>query len=651
MAASAAMALTVAPSWADDESTTGWGDGDGVEASGTSYSDNITISYGDDFSGISASNAALSTEGYYQGSWVIYADADTNAYTFGSTISGNGFLGVAVKVGNQSTTIDMTSANASAFSGQFMVLNAWNRSYTVALGGSSWANVEYVFGGVSREWWDKDASLDADTKSTTVGDFYALAGTGNSDSSYEDETLQLSSDTSLSGVSGTSKGYTYTKTDADGSTTISIDFNAREAITAANADTTLTITGTGTYEFYGSVGTESVALDIAKTGTGSQTFGGTNYLGNVSVTGGELVLGTLSVTANDTTFSGSGAITVTSAEVSSGYTLTIAATKVDVDSISIHGSGSTISVASGSTLNVTGEDGINFSAGSGWTDHISGDGTLNVSTLKLYSDSGAAGTLEVSVANLNVGAVDNTNGTLELLNTTVGLYGTSSLTISSGLWLNGTDTGTTFNTKSGETLTLSGALTGNGALVKTGEGTLTLSGDNSYYGGTTISEGTVVATSSGALGDTTANSVTIDGGQLEISGSGVTISNAITVVLDSYIMSASEISLADAEGATVYAIVLDDGGALSEDATISVSATSAFMNSLEDGETYEFAIISGDFSGSYDYSALTDAGYTVVDVSSGVIWVTTPEPSMFGLLAGLGALGLVATRRRRNRKA
>ncbi len=31
--------------------------------------------------------------------------------------------------------------------------------------------------------------------------------------------------------------------------------------------------------------------------------------------------------------------------------------------------------------------------------------------------------------------------------------------------------------------------------------------------------------------------------------------------------------------------------------------------------------------------------------------VPTPEPSMFGLLAGLGALGLVATRRRRSRKA
>ncbi|MCD8284563.1 MAG: PEP-CTERM sorting domain-containing protein [Opitutae bacterium] len=28
-----------------------------------------------------------------------------------------------------------------------------------------------------------------------------------------------------------------------------------------------------------------------------------------------------------------------------------------------------------------------------------------------------------------------------------------------------------------------------------------------------------------------------------------------------------------------------------------------------------------------------------------------PEPSMFGVFAGLGALGLVATRRRRNRKA
>ncbi|EAZ0194826.1 fibronectin-binding autotransporter adhesin ShdA [Salmonella enterica] len=47
---------------------------------------------------------------------------------------------------------------------------------------------------------------------------------------------------------------------------------------------------------------------------------------------------------------------------------------------------------------------------------------------------------------------------------------------------------------------LENTLSGSGSLVKTGTGELTLSGDNSYSGGTTISDGTLIAASVNALG-------------------------------------------------------------------------------------------------------------------------------------------------------
>lgn len=59
--------------------------------------------------------------------------------------------------------------------------------------------------------------------------------------------------------------------------------------------------------------------------------------------------------------------------------------------------------------------------------------------------------------------------------------------------------------------TLSGAISGSGALVKSANGTLTLSGSNSYGGGSTISGGRVIATSSNALGDAAA-AITVSGG-------------------------------------------------------------------------------------------------------------------------------------------
>ena len=80
---------------------------------------------------------------------------------------------------------------------------------------------------------------------------------------------------------------------------------------------------------------------------------------------------------------------------------------------------------------------------------------------------------------------------------------------------------------SGKNLTLSGVVSGNGAVTKTGAGTLTMTKPNTYGGGTMISEGTVKLTEAGTLGS---GSVTVnDNAALEFAqNSNQTISNDIT---------------------------------------------------------------------------------------------------------------------------
>ncbi len=70
--------------------------------------------------------------------------------------------------------------------------------------------------------------------------------------------------------------------------------------------------------------------------------------------------------------------------------------------------------------------------------------------------------------------------------------------ISAPLTLSG---GTTFDTAAGDTLTVSGAISGAGSLTKTNGGTLVLSGVNGYQGGTAISAGTLVVTKASGLPD------------------------------------------------------------------------------------------------------------------------------------------------------
>ncbi|EBX6177883.1 AIDA autotransporter-like protein ShdA, partial [Salmonella enterica subsp. enterica serovar Rissen] len=122
-----------------------------------------------------------------------------------------------------------------------------------------------------------------------------------------------------------------------------------------------------------------------------------------------------------------------------------------------------------------------------------------------------AGTLILNAENTYTGGTTISGGTLVATN--VDALGSGDVTDDATLELN---TGGTFDN----------AISGSGQVVKSGDETLTLSGSNTYTGGTTINDGTLIATSVDALGsgDVTDNAVLElnTGGDFDnaISGSG-----------------------------------------------------------------------------------------------------------------------------------
>ena len=74
--------------------------------------------------------------------------------------------------------------------------------------------------------------------------------------------------------------------------------------------------------------------------------------------------------------------------------------------------------------------------------------------------------------------------------------------------------------------TLSGVISGTGALTKSSTGTLTLSGTNTYTGGTTLNAGTLIVSGNEAIGTGT---LTLAGGTLRTDSTASTINEAIVV--------------------------------------------------------------------------------------------------------------------------
>ncbi|EDW2336688.1 autotransporter outer membrane beta-barrel domain-containing protein [Salmonella enterica subsp. enterica] len=252
---------------------------------------------------------------------------------------------------------------------------------------------------------------------------------------------------------------------------------------------------------------------LTKTGAGTLILNAENtYTGGTTISDGTLIannveaLGTGNVTDNATlelntggdftnNISGSGQVvksgdetlTLSGANSYTGGTLISSGTLVAND-VNALGTG-----------DVTDNATLALNTGGTFDNAISGSGKVEKSGDK---------TLTLSGANSYTGGTTINDGTLVASN--VEALGSGDVTDNATLELN---TGGTFDN----------AIGGSGNVVKSGADTLTLSGSNNYTGGTTINDGTLVATNVEALGS---GDVT-DNATLELNTSG-TFDNAIS---------------------------------------------------------------------------------------------------------------------------
>lgn len=259
-----------------------------------------------------------------------------------------------------------------------------------------------------------------------------------------------------------------------------------------------------------------------KTGGGTLTFGGANtYTGATSVN-----VGTLNVTNSSNTPSytiASGAIvnlsgtdpTAANTDFFGGGTLNI------VDTVWFNATGGDFHMDSGGYIDVKSGAGLNFNGGGDeWTGNLADlniDGSVRGAGNSIEIDSlTGAGTFNMSGGIIRLGQDNGTGATFS------GNFGRS--------YGDGSTTGTANRIeKNGTgTQTLTGNLVNLGAAgtVTVNDGTLTLSGTNTYGGGTTVNDGFLRIT--GGTGSLPGSAVVNDPGALQLVGNDHNWSNTIT---------------------------------------------------------------------------------------------------------------------------
>ncbi|MEG3154478.1 autotransporter domain-containing protein [Sphingomonas sp. RB1R13] len=276
-----------------------------------------------------------------------------------------------------------------------------------------------------------------------------------------------------------------------------LDVAGAETIGALDGNGTVTLSGgnltinTATASTSGTFsGVISGTNGLAKIGVGTQTLSGANtFTGGTTVTDGTLII------SGGAALADTGAVTVNSTGTTSG-TL-----QVDTSETigSLAGNGGSV-VLNGAGVALTTGDATNTA----YAGVISGAGSLVKQGAGIFTVTGAnsysggttinAGTLEGNSTSIQGGVLINAAGTLLFTQPTAGTY--------------------------------AGALTGTGVMTKAGAGTLTLSGTNSGFSGTTNLNGGTLAI--GAAGNIGTGTLAFDGGTLQTTGA-LTLANLVTL--------------------------------------------------------------------------------------------------------------------------
>ncbi|EDI3022634.1 AIDA autotransporter-like protein ShdA [Salmonella enterica subsp. enterica serovar Kentucky] len=345
-------------------------------------------------------------------------------------------------------------------------------------------------------------------------------------------------------------------------------------------------------------GAGTLILNAENTYTGGTTIsGGTLVATNVDALGSGDVTDDATLELNtggtfDNAIGGSGNVVKSGADTltlsgSNSYTggTTISGGTLVASNVEALGTGD---VTNNATLELnTGGDFINNIGGTGRVEK-SGDDTLTLSGSNTYTGGTLinGGTLVASnVEALGTGDVTdnatlalNTGGTLVATN--VDALGTGDVTNSSTLELN---TGGTFDN----------AISGSGQVVKSGDETLTLSGSNTYTGGTLISGGTLVATNVDALGT---GDVT-DNATLELNTGGT---------FDNVISGSGQVVKSGDDTLTLSGANSYTGGTLISGGTLVATSVEA----LGSGDVTDNAVLELNTGGTFD-NAISGSGQVV----------------------------------------
>ncbi|EAA8713974.1 autotransporter outer membrane beta-barrel domain-containing protein [Salmonella enterica] len=529
-----------------------------------------------------------------------YADRDdavTDAHGTFNLTNADGSFAVNTVLENVDATLDPDSATGWDGTSLIkqgagtLILNAEN-TYTVGTtisGGTLVAtNVDALGSG--------DVTDDATLELNTGGTFdNAISGSGQVVKSG-DKMLTLSGTNSYSGGTLISGGtLVATNVDALGSGDVT-------------DDATLELNTGGTFD-----NAISGSGQVVKSGDDTLTLSGSNtYTGGTIISGGTLVasnveaLGTGDVTNDavlelntggdfDNAISGSGQVVKSGDE-----TLTLSGSNTYTGGTLI--SGGTLVASNVEALgsgDVTNDAVLELNTGGDFTNAISGSGQV----VKSGDE-----TLTLSGANSYTGGTLISGGTLIASN--VEALGTGDVTDNAVLELN---TGGDFDN----------AISGSGQVEKSGDETLTLSGANSYTGGTLISSGTLVANDVNALGtgDVTDNAVLElnTGGTFDnaISGSGQVVKSGDETLTLSGTNSYTDGTLIS--GGTLVATNLEalGTGDVTNNATLELNTGGTFDNAISgSGQVVKSGDDALTLSGSNTYTGgTTISGGTLIATS------------------------------------
>lgn len=277
-------------------------------------------------------------------------------------------------------------------------------------------------------------------------------------------------------------------------------------------------------------GSATLLLTCTNTYTGGTTIsGGTLQLGdgvaNNGVVAGNILNNASLVFSNFYPQTESGAINGAGSLAVSGPSALI------LSGVNTFSGPTTINSSSALTIGGAGQLG-----GGGYAANIANNGifTNNSTAAQTYSGvvSGTGALVQNGTGTLTLSGVNTYNGPTTISAGTLAIGGAGQL--GSGTYSMAITDNGTLNDASSASQTLSGVISGTGALVNSGSGTLTLSGANTYTGNTTVSAGIVTVSAiadSGTSGiNASTNTLTLSGGEFQYTGSAaVTSGRAVTV--------------------------------------------------------------------------------------------------------------------------